>query len=73
MIWAELHFIASACLQLCEETLKTRTTAEHVKTPEQKTAEQFRLYVQQQAAAGGVPGVAGAWEGEISRLPPAPR
>jgi hypothetical protein len=41
--------------------------------PEQEAAQQFRLYVQQQAAAGGVQGVAGAWEGDISALPPAPR
>ena len=44
-----------------------------MKTPEQQTKEQFRLYVQQQAAAAGVQGVAGAWEGETSRLAPAPK
>ena len=60
-------------LQLCEEALEARTTAQHVKTPEQQTEDQFRLYVQQQAAAAGVHGVAGAWEGETSQLAPAPK
>ena len=44
-----------------------------MKTPEQQMEDQFRLYVQQQAAAAGVHGVAGAWEGETSQLAPAPK
>ena len=58
---------------MCEVALGARTKADHIKTPEEKSAEQFRLHVQQQAMAGGLHGVAGAWEGDYDELPPAPR
>lgn len=58
---------------MCEVALGTRTKADHIKTPEERSAEQFRLHVQQQAMAGGLHGVAGAWEGDHDELPPAPR
>ena len=60
-------------MQMCEAALGLRNKADHIKTPSEKRAEQFRLYVQQQAAAGGLQGVAGTWEGEHDQLPPAPR
>ena len=60
-------------MQMCEAALGTRNKADHVKTPSERRTEQFRLYVQQQAAVGGLHGVAGAWEGEVDQLPPAPR
>ena len=60
-------------VQMCEAALGARNTADHVKTPSERRGEQFRLYVQQQAAAGGLHGVAGAWEGGFDQLPPAPR
>lgn len=60
-------------MQLCEETLGSRTTADHVKTPEQMSAQRFRLYVQQQAMAGGVQGVAGAWDAQWRELAPPPK
>lgn len=60
-------------MQMCEAALGLRNKAEQIRTPSEKTAEQFRLYVQQQAAAGGLLGVAGTWEGEVNQPAPAPR